>query len=970
MSVTRALSTVLGVSPEEWPLLRSLAGLFVVGSAAATLTASAAKAMFLTANPLSALPWVLMAQAAWGLSIALVYARATARYDVTRRFLTLILLSLASFAGLWALFGAAPAGASLVAAIWAPGLVQLVLIQTWSLPTTFLPSRTTKRLLPILAAVATFGAAAGGALTRLTGSLLPTETLLLLAGGLLGSLGLFVPGVVRGLRAVVPEIQTRTRAQPASLRAGFLDVAHSPLLGRLAAVVFLAQFASVLVEYQLAGELKARYDKEAMSVFLGTFYTIGNLLVLGVSLLATQRLVRFLGLGICVSAVAMLVGLGSGAYLVGAISGAFPAFYALVGTAAAERVGQFALSRNAAQMLLAPLDARTTEHARTLIDGVVYRGASLVASIALLGVATLPLWGLTIPVLLGCIAVVVVGLRIEPHYRRALYESLGTGDLQVGGAVGRVVLDASAEDGITRALNSTDEAEIVRGLELVQAVGAAPDIARIEALAAGGSAIVSPAALETLRVLEVPLRPELLEGLLRPDRPAPVLRAALSALGGTDPPELQLAVQNLRGHADATVAALAHATSPVPGLAPEPLVPTAPMGDLATLMSSSELEVRRGLVELLGQGGVDAGLPPLLRSLEDHLVRDEAVVSLSRYGARLVPAAAEAFAADRLSETAQVALLHAVARTRAPAARDLLMSMTRMRATALRNAAVRGLWRMAAEEDLKPDPTWLVNAARREIELQSALVAAATMIDGDERHEFLRAELREQARMAERRVFGFLGLLYGRAELHRAQCHLRSENPRSRSNAIELLDQKLRHATLRSFIDLVEGRAVPTLPGAVDLDRVEACPTVLLRMEKWLRGRHDAELDRAHQLRRADLFGETSAEAIAALARDVTIRVLLEAERLPLAGTVVVVLEGTARVTPGDRRLSVGDTAGALEALAGERLSGELTALGRTVLALVPAGTLEEHLTNHPALVRALLRKLGGRLRHLNTQRS
>jgi hypothetical protein len=476
------------------------------------------------------------------------------------------------------------------------------------------------------------------------------------AGGLLGGLGLFVPGVVRGLRAVVPDVPTRARGAPASLRAGFLDVAHSPLLGRLAAVVFLTQFASVLVEYQLSGELKARYDKEAMSVFLGTFYTIGNLLVLGVSLLATQRLVRFLGLGICVSAVAMLVGLGSGAYLVGALSGAFPAFYALVGTAAAERVGQFALSRNAAQMLLAPLDARTTEHARTLIDGVVYRGASLTAAIALLGVAALPLWGLTIPVILGCVAVVVVGLGIEPHYRRALYESLGTGDLQAGGAVGRVVLDASAEDGITRALGSADEAEIVRGLELVQAVGAAPDISRIEALAAAGSEVVSPVALETLRVLEVPLRPALLEGLLRPDRPAPVLRAALSALGGTDPRTAVRGAEPARPRRrDGRGARPCH----VPRARPCTRAPGAHRADGGPRHPDVVLRTRSppGSGRTSGAGGRRRGPAAAAALLEDHQVRDEAVVSLSRYGARLVPAAAEAFAADRLSETAQVALL-------------------------------------------------------------------------------------------------------------------------------------------------------------------------------------------------------------------------------------------------------------------------------------------------------------------------
>jgi hypothetical protein len=221
----------------------------------------------------------------------------------------------------------------MIAAVWAPGLVQLVVLQTWSLPTTFLPGRTTKRLIPVLAAVATFGAAAGGGLTQVVGAVLETEDLLLLSAALLGALGLFVPGVVRGLRALAPPSRNvKGRRAVPSLRSSMLDVIHSPLLSRLALVVFVTQFVSVLVDYQFSGELKARYDKEQLGSFLGTFYWVGNLLVLGVSLLATQRLVRWLGLGLCISGVAMLVGAGSAAYLAGALTAAFPAFYALVAT--------------------------------------------------------------------------------------------------------------------------------------------------------------------------------------------------------------------------------------------------------------------------------------------------------------------------------------------------------------------------------------------------------------------------------------------------------------------------------------------------------------------------------------------------------------------------------------------------------------------------------------------------------------
>jgi hypothetical protein len=695
MSVARTLSAVLGISDDEWPFVRSLAGLFLVGSAAATLTASAAKAMFLTANPLSALPYVLMAQALWGLSIALIYTQATARYDVTRRFLGLVLASVASFAGLWSLFGWNPRIASMIAAVWAPGLVQLVVLQTWSLPTTFLPGRTTKRLIPVLAAVATFGAAAGGGLTQVVGAVLETEDLLLLSAALLGALGLFVPGVVRGLRALAPPDNVKGRRAVPSLRSSMLDVIHSPLLSRLALVVFVTQFVSVLVDYQFSGELKARYDKEQLGSFLGTFYWVGNLLVLGVSLLATQRLVRWLGLGLCISGVAMLVGAGSAAYLAGALTAAFPAFYALVATSTAERVGQFALSRNAAQMLLAPLDSQAVERARTLIDGVVYRGASLAASAALVFAAAVPLWGLAVPVILGCVLVIVVALTIEPHYRKALYDALGTGRLQAGGAAGRVLLDASAEQEIVRALASDDDAEIVRGLALVRALGAAPDLSRVEALAARGTEPVSPAALETLEALNVPLSPALAERLLGPQSPVSVLRAALAALGPTETPAVSEAIAGLRDHTDATVSTLARVTAPPPSLGPEPAPEWRSGGtELLSLLEKADLHTRRDLVKLLGQGAVDSSLPPLLRALEDHRMRDETIEALSRFGVRLVPAAAAALAEDTLSETAQVALIHAVTRVREPAARDLLMRASALRAPpcATPPRAVCGAW--------------------------------------------------------------------------------------------------------------------------------------------------------------------------------------------------------------------------------------------------------------------------------------
>ncbi len=646
----RAFLTALGISDDEWPFVRSLAGLFLVGSAAATLTASAAKAMFLTANPLSALPYVLMAQALWGLSIALIYTQATARYDVTRRFLGLVLASVASFAGLWSLFGWNPRIASMIAAVWAPGLVQLVVLQTWSLPTTFLPGRTTKRLIPVLAAVATFGAAAGGGLTRVVGAVLETEDLLLLSAALLGALGLFVPGVVRGLRALAPPDNVKGRRAVPSLRSSMLDVIHSPLLSRLALVVFVTQFVSVLVDYQFSGELKARYDKEQLGSFLGTFYWVGNLLVLGVSLLATQRLVRWLGLGLCISGVAMLVGAGSAAYLAGALTAAYPAFYALVATSTADRVGQFALSRNAAQMLLAPLDSQAVERARTLIDGVVYRGASLAASAALVFAAAVPLWGLAVPVILGCVLVIVVALTIEPHYRRALRRP-GHGPSaggRRGGArsAGRL---GGAGDRPRAGLGRRRRDRPRPGAGAGSGCGAG-SLPRRGAGGGGHRARSPRRPWRRCEALNVPLSPAALRRAAAgaAERPCPCCAPRWRRWAPRTRRSEPRPSPGLRDHTDATVATLARATPPPsgPGARARARVAAPAATELLSLLEKADLHTRRDLVKLLGQGAVDASLPPLLRALEDHRMRDETIEALSRFGARLVPAAAAALAED------------------------------------------------------------------------------------------------------------------------------------------------------------------------------------------------------------------------------------------------------------------------------------------------------------------------------------
>ena len=83
---------------------------------------------------------------------------------------------------------------------------------------------------------------------------------------------------------------------------GFRSIRDTPLLFRLAALVFLLQIASLIIDFQFSSELKKGYSREQMARFLGTYYGIANLVAFFVALLATGRIVRVVGIGMSISA--------------------------------------------------------------------------------------------------------------------------------------------------------------------------------------------------------------------------------------------------------------------------------------------------------------------------------------------------------------------------------------------------------------------------------------------------------------------------------------------------------------------------------------------------------------------------------------------------------------------------------------------------------------------------------------------
>ena len=1007
-----------------------LAPTFAVITAAVIVIASVSKSLYLAANPLEELPWVFLGSGAFTAIASVLYVQAMQRFGLEHRFPALLATGAATLIVLRLVFPLAPAKMALVIFIWAPGVGHLAMMQSWNMASTMLPTRQVKRLIPLLAGIATVGAAVGGAGVRGLLSILAAEELLLVAASLFIVALFGIRRVLRALDEALPEAdedaQTSIRAPGAAgsseseVRRGFRNILHTPLLLRLATFVFLMQAASVLIDYQFSGELKARYDKDEMAAFLGAFYWLSSVVVLFVSFFATSRVVRVLGIGAALSGVALWVAVGSILYIVAHATDVVPAFYIIAAIAFGERIGQYALMRNAVQMLVTPLNTRKAERAKTLIDGVIYRGATMGVSVLLL-VTAFGLDQLTAYspiVVIACIVVVIFGFRIGPHYQRALFEGLRARRLDTGtstfikdGMSRRVI-----EDMERRIRDAADVEQLRQVLTICRELPVPIDSALLEESARHDDATVAQLGLATLVALGRVPSDEVLVHLLRPDNGVDVLRAALNAASGRTEPTIIRALTPLTKHDDMGVSSMAYAeaikaqtkiekarggdmaiaedlAAAAPALRARAVRATALTGGsfdfaffgLPRMLKDPDEGVRLQTIEAMGQLRNPTFIDPLIGALADGNLRSAAVDALVAFGTELLPMARSRLADTSLSTVARVTLMLVIERLASRDTLALLMSQTDSAEVAIRDQATLSLWRMAKDrEGPKPPSDWLRARARREIDLLATFARIEQHVAGHgPRQAFFRAELDAQRVRTETRAFRLLGMIYSRAALHRAYLHYRSGARRVRSNAIELIDQHVRDADLAPFVALVEriedanGQLVPHLEeddvnGAFDVTAVlgDDAPW-LSRVWAWTHGAADPEMDVVVLLSDISLFADLSGERLRPVASILERRTFPGAYRIFAEGdegdALYLVVSGRVEVVKGGvsvATLGPQECFGELAVLDQEVRSATIRTLEPVEALMMSGPSFQDQLDLHPALARGIIRMLSRRIQH------
>ena len=317
--VPRLATRVLGIRPGElergvllFSYLFLVIGSFVAGKATRD-------ALFLFRFSARQLPYVDIAVAVLvGVWVA-IYIRVGQRVSVR----TLISGSLVLFAGnsllFWYLshFRDAPWVLPVVY-VWVGMFGVIAAAQVWTLANYVLTTREAKRLFGFIGSGAISGNIVGGFVVQQTATRFGAESTLIGMAVALLVCAVLVDRLwrLRHLASVGEsddeDVQEAADRGPTGLRESVQQIAASPYLRAIAALILASSFVTAVAAWQFkAIAVAAIRDKDSLTAFFGSFTFYTGLLSLLLQWLLTSRLLRRFGLGVALSVVPVALALGS-----------------------------------------------------------------------------------------------------------------------------------------------------------------------------------------------------------------------------------------------------------------------------------------------------------------------------------------------------------------------------------------------------------------------------------------------------------------------------------------------------------------------------------------------------------------------------------------------------------------------------------------------------------------------------------
>lgn len=320
-----------------------------------------------------------------------------------------------------------------------------------------------RRLFGPLAAGGVLGALIGAALSALLIASQGVDSLLVAA-----SLGMVLAALVatyieEEVAAPGQAVVASDPASPVEAPGGPGAVRREPLAGTLALLVALSTALSVVVDYVFKARAVSALDVADLGGFFARYQLGLSALTLGLQLLLARPLVARLGvLGLSLFSPSALL---LGALATTLLGVPLLATLALRGLDSALRNS---VQRVALELLWAPIEQRHKARAKTLVDGVVARGAQAAAAVALGALVAVGWADLTALSFLAAVLAALwlaVSLGVQRPYLEQFRRALGRGDL-VRDALTRE-LDLTTVQALLEALARPDPDDVIAALNVL-----------------------------------------------------------------------------------------------------------------------------------------------------------------------------------------------------------------------------------------------------------------------------------------------------------------------------------------------------------------------------------------------------------------------------------------------------------------------------------------------------------------------
>lgn len=317
--------------------------------------------------------------------------------------------------------------------IWVEVASSIAIVQAWAFVSDVFDPRQAKRLIPLVGLGASLSFLVNGfAVTPLVRHVINAEDLTwIVVSSLLAAILVFHVASRRGLgkelgkptpaRAIFPNRrEARSAGFFAATRAGFTQIAATPILRLFALITVATIVTQGLLDYLFMNELRARFDKNDLASFYALFFALLGGMQILFQMFLSGRLLTRLGSVVCLTIAPVAVAVAGLAYVL------VPVFWLLVSLRFGDRLLKQAFYSPSLQALYTPVPRVAKRQAMTLIKGVISPVSFAIFGLLLFFLGTaleLRYVAIALVLVAGGSAVLMI-LRARPAYVEALQRAL------------------------------------------------------------------------------------------------------------------------------------------------------------------------------------------------------------------------------------------------------------------------------------------------------------------------------------------------------------------------------------------------------------------------------------------------------------------------------------------------------------------------------------------------------------------